>query len=84
MPKRAKTAYLYFCDAKRPAVKAANPEWSMTEVTRHLGGMWTTATPEEVSFFKSQAEQDQRRFHNENKEYLERLRAQVSPPAQGM
>lgn len=39
-PKRAKSAYLYFCDEKRGSVKSTDPDMKATEVTTRLGQLW--------------------------------------------
>ena len=39
-PKRAKTAYLLFCDSLRSEVKADNPELSPQDVVRALAKQW--------------------------------------------
>lgn len=39
-PKRPKSAYIFFCQDKRPEVREQNPEMKATEVTKELGAMW--------------------------------------------
>jgi HMG (high mobility group) box len=39
-PKRAKSAYLFFCDANRNSVKSKDPSLKATEVTSELGRLW--------------------------------------------
>lgn len=39
-PKRAKSAYLFFCQENRPILKEYNPDMNSVEVTRELGRLW--------------------------------------------
>ena len=77
-PVRAKTAYLFFCEAKRPAVRKSNPGLSMVEVTKVLGEQWKGLTGEQRKPFEAQASRDQKRHAAENDRYLSELKAQPS------
>ena len=59
-PVRAKTAYLFFCEAKRPAVWKSNPGLSMVEVTKVLGEQWKGLTGEQRKPFEAQASRTRR------------------------
>lgn len=48
-PKRPMSAFLFFSQDKRRAIKDANPGMRNTEISRVLGGMWKRAAPEERS-----------------------------------
>jgi hypothetical protein len=39
-PKAPSGPYIFFCNDKRKAVKAKNPELSVTDMGRELGRMW--------------------------------------------
>mmetsp|Transcript_20633 Transcript_20633/g.38731 ORF Transcript_20633/g.38731 Transcript_20633/m.38731 type:complete len:244 (-) Transcript_20633:129-860(-) len=39
-PKRALSAYMYFCEEKRSSIKEANPDKSPAEITKILGEEW--------------------------------------------
>jgi len=64
-PKRAMSAYLYFCKAHRDAVKAQHPDKGMTEVQKVLGDQWKATTEEEREPFVHQAKVDRERYDNE-------------------
>jgi len=49
-------ALQFFCEAKREALKAANPGVTFGEVGKLLGQAWTAATPEERAPFISKHE----------------------------
>lgn len=71
--KRAKTAYLFFCQAKRPDLMASNPSMTAPEVTTELGRLWTllkndtsAASQQERKRYEDMAEQDKSRFQSES------------------
>ena len=41
-PKRAKSAYLFFCNEEREVVKKDHPDFKATETTAELGSRWNT------------------------------------------
>mmetsp|Transcript_16396 Transcript_16396/g.33714 ORF Transcript_16396/g.33714 Transcript_16396/m.33714 type:complete len:449 (+) Transcript_16396:173-1519(+) len=72
-PARAKTAYLFFCDANRAHVKAKDPSLTMVQITTELGQMWKKATVEEREKFQKQAEKDKERHKKENEVYMKKM-----------
>jgi len=69
-PKRAKSAYLYFCDAHRDEVKSKNPEFKATEITSELGRMWNVlkddkARQGELAKYVALADSDKARYETE-------------------
>jgi len=66
-PKGAKSAYMFFCAAKRDEVKESFPDYKMTEVSKELGRMWKEdfATEEEREEFVKQAAEDKERYVQE-------------------
>jgi hypothetical protein len=46
-PKRARSAYILFCQAHRAEVKSENPEMTTTEVTGELARMWNEIKEDE-------------------------------------
>jgi len=61
-PKRAMSAYLYFCKAMRDSVKAEYPEKSMVEIQKVLGARWKETSEAERQPFIKQAEADRQRY----------------------
>ena len=41
-PKRATTGFFFFCQDERPAIRAANPSWTIGLVAKELGRKWET------------------------------------------
>jgi hypothetical protein len=69
-PKRAKSAYLYFCDAHRDEVKSKHPEFKATEITSELGRMWNLLKDDksrqsELAKYSSLADADKARYESE-------------------
>lgn len=56
-PKRGKSSYLFFCDAKRKEIKAENPDAKGVEVTKLLGAAWQELSDEEKKEYQEQAEE---------------------------
>jgi uncharacterized protein (DUF736 family) len=71
-PKRAKSAYMFFCDAERARVKEENPDMKATEVTAELGSRWNALKEEgedAMRPYTELAEQDRERFASEKAVY---------------
>lgn len=73
-PKRAKSAYLYFCSANRKEVKnALGKGVKATEVTKELGARWNTLKAEGgTEEFDKLAEKDRKRYSQEKEEFQKR------------
>jgi hypothetical protein len=72
-PKRGKTSYLFFCEAKREVVKADNPEMNAKQVTSELGVRWNVLkedNPKEVAKYVKLAEADKARYEEEKSVYV--------------
>ena len=65
-PKRPKSAYIFFCQNKRPEVREQNPEMKATEVTKELGAMWNEikATDDALEYVNL-AKEDKVRYNEE-------------------
>lgn len=69
-PKRAKSAYLFFCDANRDIVKSKDPSLKATEVTSELGRLWNVlkadkSRVDDVDRYISLAAADTARYEHE-------------------
>lgn len=73
--KRAKTAYMCFCDQNRAQVKADNPEMPAKDVLRTLATMWKGLDDGDKEQFTALAAADKERYARE-KEAMERKRAE--------
>jgi len=77
-PKGAKSAWLYFMDAKREEVKAANPTFALGDISKRLGEMWKAMSSEDKQPFEEQARADRERYKEEMEEY--KLTPGYKPP----
>jgi len=66
-PKRALSAFFFFCGDERPEVRAAHPEWSVAEVAKELGKRWEKVTNK--SKYEARAEADKARYAKEMEAY---------------
>lgn len=70
-PKNAKSAYMFFCDSNRAAVKKyLGEDVKVTEITRELGKRWNDLKSDEnradeLEGYKKQAAEDKARYESE-------------------
>ena len=69
-PKRALSAYLFFCQATREDLKKKNPSIKSSEILSELGKMWKTLSEKKKKPFEKMAEEDKNRYAEEMKEYV--------------
>tara|TARA_Y100000385_G_C13094816_1_gene640668 strand:- start:1653 stop:2507 length:855 start_codon:yes stop_codon:yes gene_type:complete len=67
LPKKAKSAYLFFYEDKRPGIVEANPGTKATDITRIIGAQWTKIKdiPSETDKYVKLAEKDKTRYTKE-------------------
>mmetsp|Transcript_33405 Transcript_33405/g.84664 ORF Transcript_33405/g.84664 Transcript_33405/m.84664 type:complete len:126 (-) Transcript_33405:678-1055(-) len=68
-PKKALSAYMFFCADRREKVKADNPEFKVTEVTSELGKQWATLSEADKKQFYDKAEKDKERYKKDMANY---------------
>ena len=72
-PKRAKSAYLFFCDTHREAVmnkmKADSNKIKIADVSKTLGAMWKKLVPSKRVPFEKLALADRERYKDEMEQY---------------
>lgn len=69
-PKRALSAFFWFSNERRPALRAANPNLSVGDLAKSLGKMWADMTPDDKRTYESMAEKDKERYTQEMEAYL--------------
>jgi hypothetical protein len=71
-PKKAKSAYLYFCDLEREKLKVEKPEIKGKDVLKELGARWKLAQDDEEMLLelKEKADADKERYEDEKKNYV--------------
>mmetsp|Transcript_1536 Transcript_1536/g.4559 ORF Transcript_1536/g.4559 Transcript_1536/m.4559 type:complete len:165 (-) Transcript_1536:419-913(-) len=61
-PKKPSGAYIWFCNDRRPAIKADHPEWGIGEIGKELGNIWKTLSDSDKKPFVKKAEEDKERY----------------------
>ena len=70
-PKRAQSAYLFFCAHQRPSLKEIYPEMKGTEIVAKLGELWRALEEDKKIPFQKQADEDKERFEREQNDVNE-------------
>ena len=82
-PKRAKSAYLYFCSENREKVKSSLKNPTATNVTKELGKRWNKLKEKkkskEYKKFVELAEADSLRYKKEKQAYVEGTETEKGP-----
>jgi hypothetical protein len=60
-PKKAKSSYLWFCNANRKNVMDDNPGKKIGEINKILGTMWSNLPGKEEKKYKKMAKEDEAR-----------------------
>jgi hypothetical protein len=72
-PKKNSSAYIFFCNDKRPEVKEKHPELKNNEILKELGLLWKKfkdEKPNEVKKYEKKAADDKERYQDEMKNYV--------------
>jgi len=80
-PKRSLSAFFWFCNDERAAIKQTNPEFRVGDVAKELGKLWALVEPEVKRKYEAMAERDKARYEREMSAYKNRGKAPV--PADG-
>jgi len=81
-PKRALSAFFWFCNDERPKVKEAMPDTSVGEVAKELGRRWNAINPDLKTKYEALAAKDKARYEKEMKGYKAKT-ARGSPQKKG-
>jgi uncharacterized short protein YbdD (DUF466 family) len=68
-PKRALSAFFWFCNDERARVKETLQESTVGEVAKELGRRWNECTDEQKSKYEALAAKDKARYEKENNVY---------------
>lgn len=71
-PKRANSAYLFFCKDQRSVIKEEHPEMNAKEITSELGARWQVVKDDEdaIAEYVAQALEDKKRYNDEKDDYV--------------
>jgi len=81
-PKRALSAFFWFCNDERPKVKESMPEASVGEVAKELGRRWNAISSDVKQKYEALAAKDKARYEKEMKGYKAKS-AKGSPAKKG-
>ena len=72
-PKRAKSAYLFFCDATRPGLitklKKKNQKVSLSDISKKLGVLWGKCSDVKKQVYIELSTKDKQRYEEEMEAY---------------
>jgi len=71
-PKRALTAYLYFCKEERRLLSKSGSTLPLGDITREIAKRWKQVTPEQRQHFERLAAVDKQRYQEEMKAFRHR------------
>lgn len=69
LPKKAKSAYLFFSTENRPVIKAQNPDATFGDLGKLVGAAWKKADKETKAKYQKMNEDDQVRYAEDMKNY---------------
>jgi len=68
-PKRALSAFFWFCNDERPRVKEGMTDATVGEIAKELGRRWNDCTPDMKGKYEALAAKDKARYEKEIKAY---------------
>ena len=83
-PKKARSAYIFFCVDKRADVKAANDDMNTKDITSELGRLWREDYKDDAKKSKkwmTMAKNDKERFEKEKAEWVDPSGESCAPDA---
>ena len=70
-PKRPRSAYLFFSQARRLEIKEAHPEATGSQIVQLLASAWNKLSETDREPFQALARQDRARFERQKQEFLQ-------------
>lgn len=81
-PKRALSAFFWFCNDERPRVKEVLPDSTVGDVAKELGRRWNDCTEDQKAKYEALAAKDKARYEKENNAYKSKKpKTAPAPPA---
>jgi len=69
-PKKTMTPYMFFVKEHRPRLMRENPSAGFNDVMREVGVMWAKLSEEEKEPYNERANEDKRRFLEEQEAFI--------------
>jgi len=82
-PKRALSAFFWFCNDERPKAKETMQDASVGEVAKELGRRWNEITDTDKSKYEALAAKDKARYEKEINAYKSKKPKPAPPPPKG-
>jgi len=82
-PKRALSAFFWFCNDERPRVKEVMPDTTVGDVAKELGRRWHLVTDEQKGKYEALAAKDKARYEKENNAYKSKKPKGGASPVKG-
>ena len=70
MPRRPKTAYLWFGSSVRPELQAAHPDWKSTDIMREIASRWNALPAGQKAKFEAMAAKDKATYATAMQRYV--------------
>jgi len=68
-PKRPLSAFMFFCQDNRPALKQANPNANFSELGKIMGAAWKEVSEADKKPYEAKNETDKKRYDREKANY---------------
>jgi len=68
-PKKNMSAYMFYCQERRPQMKKDNPELKFTEITKLISPEWKALSKDDKKKYDDLAAKDKERYQKEMEEY---------------
>lgn len=82
-PKRALSAFFWFCNDERPRVKETMPDAPVGEVAKELGRRWHKCSADQKAKFEALSAKDKARYEKENNLYKSKKPKAGASPQKG-
>jgi high mobility group protein B1 len=73
-PKRSLSAFFWFCNDERAAIKAAHSDYTVGDIAKELGKKWGEVTEETKTKYEQMAEKDKARYEREMNAYKKKAK----------
>jgi len=79
-PKRALSAFFWFCNDERPKVRAEKPDSSVGDIAKELGKRWKVVSADLKKKYEQLATKDKARYEKESTAYKKKIKTSQPPP----
>jgi len=80
-PKRALSAFFWFCNDERPKVRSVNPKYTVGEVAKEMAKKWNSTGSAGKAKYEALAAKDKARYAKESAAYKSKKGGKPAAPA---